>query len=472
MLTKDNYENIKNRILEIIKDNTDNQEKFIDVFYHKATLENAYIKVYGKLCKELNKETKGKNLLGKDQDNTNSLFKNKLVDKCRSIFKNNEKINGFIKEIKPEERDNMLKKYILGNINLICELINVKILPKKIGPECINYLFEQYEKENNEKMKLINIEELIIFIDRFGTLTFMEKNKINSKKKNELNEKIEDIFTKLEKIKNESKFPEYIKYKIINLIEKKKNNYQKSKYEKSLLAKSKKEVEEESKIKNKVKVMKIIKNTDISQDDINKKIKSELNNYKEFIEEDKKENKENFEWAEVIYLYEKQKKSFDSILEGYIVNCGDFIEKQNNIKYAKKFIKELIENYNEQFNNEEKIKIRKKIFNLFEITKDIAFETPKIYDIYSYTIFILIKNKMIKIKNLENIIKEKKEIEEEDYSIINNIFMNIYKYYKNYLFKNELKKIDFINSKKSAFESLFYNEESEDEYEEEKEEEE
>ena len=50
--------------------------------------------------------------------------------------------------------------------------------------------------------------------------------------------------------------------------------------------------------------------------------------------------------------------------------------------------------------------------------------------------------------------------------------MNIYKYYKNYLFKNELKKIDFINSKKSAFESLFYNEESEDEYEEEKEEEE
>ena len=149
------------------------------------------------------------------------------MDKCRSIFKNNEKINGFIKEIKPEERENKLKKYILGNINLICELINVKFLPKKIGPECINYLFEQYEKENNEKMKLINIEELIIFIDRFGTLIFTEKNKINSKIKNDLIEKIEDIFRKLEKIKNESKFQEYIKYRIINIIEKKKNNYQK-----------------------------------------------------------------------------------------------------------------------------------------------------------------------------------------------------------------------------------------------------
>ena len=74
MLTEDNYENIKNRILAIIKDSTDNQEKFIDVFYHKATLEIAYIKLFGKLCKELNKETKGKNVLEKDKDITQIFY--------------------------------------------------------------------------------------------------------------------------------------------------------------------------------------------------------------------------------------------------------------------------------------------------------------------------------------------------------------------------------------------------------------
>ena len=459
MLTEDNYENIKNRIVEIIKNNLDYQEKFIDVFFQKATLENAYIKLYGKLCKELHKELKENNKEEKNKEKTNSLFKTKLIDKCRNIFKNNEKIYEYIKEKDPFERENKFKKYLLGNINLICELINMKILSKKIGPDSINFLFEKYEKENNEKLKLIKIEEIIIFVDKFGTLIYTEQNKINSKTLKELNEKLEDIFNKLEKIKDESTIPDYIKYKLINLIEKKKNNYEKSKYEKSIIAKSKKEVEEESKTEKKVKVIKIIKDTDITQDDINEKIKKELNEYKEYIEE---ENNEKYNWKEIIYLYEKQKKSFDSILEGYIISCGDFIEKQTNIKYAKKFIKELIENYNKQFNEEEKINIRKKILNLFDIAKDIAFETPKIYDIYSYTIFILIKNKIVKIKHLKNIFKEKKGTE-EDYFVINNIFLNVYKYYKNYSFKDELKKIDFINSKKNMFDWIFDYEESEEE---------
>ena len=74
-----------------------------------------------------------------------------------------------------------------------------------------------------------------------------------------------------------------------------------------------------------------------------------------------------------------------------------------------------------------------------------------------------VKNKIVKIKNLQNIIKEKKEIEEEIYPALNSIFMNIYKLYKKYLFKNKLQEIDYINRKKNLFEWVFDSEECEDE---------
>ena len=61
MLTKDNYEQIKQDILGVIKDNVDYQIKFLDVLFQKAVLERAYVALYAKLCKELDKELPQKN---------------------------------------------------------------------------------------------------------------------------------------------------------------------------------------------------------------------------------------------------------------------------------------------------------------------------------------------------------------------------------------------------------------------------
>ena len=451
MLTEDNYEKIKKRIIDIIQDRLEYQEKFVDVFFQKAILEKIYIKLYGKLCKELDNELKDKNNNEKGKEKISSFFRIKLLERCRDIFKNNKLIYKYIKEKDPDEREIKFKNLILGNANFLCELITSKILSKKITPDCINFLFEQYEKEKNEKLKLINIEEIIIFADKIGELFYHENNKKNKS----LDENIEKIFKKLENIKNGSGFPARLKYKIINLIEKKKNNFHKTEFEKSLMAKSKKELQEE-KSENKKK-----NNT---QDDINEKIKHGLNEFKEFIEEG---DNEEYPWKEIIYLYEHKKNSFSKIIEGYIISCGDFIENINNIKIAKKYINELVEHYKDKFKDEEKKNLRKKLLSLIDIVKDIAFETPKIYDIYSYTIFIFIKNKLVKIKYLENIIKDKKEIEEENFSIFNNILVNIYKYYKKYKFKDELKKFDFIKSKRQLFDWIFEYDESDNEEEEE-----
>jgi hypothetical protein len=372
MLTKDNYENIKNKILEIIIKNEKNQEILVDIFFQKAVSEKYYIKLYAELLKELDKEIRKKNKSVKKEKgskSTYSVLRKDLVDKCSVIFKKSEKMYEYIKEKDPYDRENKFKNYILGNANFITELINTKILSKKVAIECIYHLFKKYENENNTKLKLISIQEIIIFIDKFGTLINSIKNDLDSKDFKFYDEEIKKIFEKLEDIKNDKEIPGYIKYTIINLIEKKKNNYEKTEFEKSMIAKSKEEVEEE--FKNKEKRFEEenddeqeteegdIENNDgsITQEEINEKMKSGLNEYKDMLDEEGNSN--NYSWNETTFLYEIKKQQFDSIIEGYIISCADFIEKKDNIKYAKDYIRELIEYYHEKFNQKEIMNLKK-----------------------------------------------------------------------------------------------------------------
>ena len=59
---------------------------------------------------------------------------------------------------------------------------------------------------------------------------------------------------------------------------------------------------------------------------------------------------------------------------------------------------------------EEKIDIQKRIFNLFELVNDLAFETPKIYELYAYVLYIFIEYNIMKIEDLENIFKNSTEL--------------------------------------------------------------
>ena len=453
MLTKDNYEETKKKILDIIKDNVDYQYKFLDVLFQKAVFEKAYVEIYARLIKELDKELPQKSQSkeqkeGEKKQKPKSEMRKRLLDKCKEIFviEKNEKFDEHIKAKDPEEREAKLKNFILGNVNFITELIKIKILSKKIAPPCINDLFKRYEKEKDDiKLKLINIEAIVIFTDQFATLVHSQEKKIATEEAKKYKESIDEIFRKLEKLKDEKDFPGYIRFKIINLIEKRKNNYQISKLEEYRKAKSRREVEQE-----------IENEGQITQEIINDKIKKGLNDYKEFVEEEG--TSEKYPWKETTYLYDKKEKSLDDILEGYIASCVDFIEKESNIKYAKDYIKELIEYYGDKIHKKEKKELKNRLLSLFEIVRNYAIDIPKIYEIYSYIIYIFLDNNIMEISDLEEIINEKDAIE-DDYKDISNIFKMAYDYYKEENFKEELSKFNFIKNNSKLFEWIYHNDE-------------
>ena len=453
IMTKDNYNENKSKILEIIKENIEYQEQFLEIFILKAVKEQSYAELYAKLCKYLNKTLPQKYKKSENSKMHSSIFRDKLIKKCREILKAQNFDNYMIgKEL--DEKEIELKKLVVGNVNFISELIKIKMLSKKIIPDCIDYLFKRYyEIENEKELKLIFAQSIIHLTGKFGTLIHSEKKNIKSEETQKFKENIEKIFIKLEKIKNDKDLPGHIKYQIINLIEKKKNNYKESKFEKSLKAKSKKELEEELEKKDIEKESEGLEGNDKEKNEIKEKIKKDLNEYKDFIEEEG--NSEKYLWNVTTELYDVKLKKFDDILEGYIESSADFIEKNsNNIIYAKDYIKELIGYYASKINEEEKNDIQKRIFDLFEIVNDLAFETPKIYDIYSYVLFILIENNIMEIVNLVKFYKE--DMNENDISLLNKVFKNICEYDESGLFKKNLKKFGFICKNKEVFKWVFF----------------
>ena len=441
LLVKDNYNEMKKQILEIIKDNEEYQEQFLIPFFNKIIREPAYSEIYAKLAKFLNKQLPQKNKNEKTK-HPSSTFRIKLIDKCRDFLKEKDFVK-YLDEEKSQDSKNKLKKYIKSNVKFLLELIKIKILSKKIMPEIADYLFERYKNENEKYLKSIFAETIVFYVDNFGNLIHNEEENLKPEDISKYKEKLEENIKKLEIIKEDKSIDGHIKYLIINLINKKENNYKKTKFEESLIVKSKKELQEE---KEKEEKEKELEKKEKEQEEINNKIKNDLNEYKEYVEEEG--TSEKYSWKIITDLYDVQYKSLDDILEGYILSSADFIEKKDNIKYAKDYIKELIGFYSKKINNKEKSELQERIFSLFEIVSDLALDSVNIYDIYAYVLFVFIENDIMKIEDLENILKNSEGI-----SILNKVLK--YKYEDNKSSKFKLKKIGFIKKNKGLFEWLF-----------------
>ena len=463
-MTKDNYEEKKLKILELIKDKIENQNKFLEIIFLKSILEKSYVILYAKLCKDLNKELPQKSETRK----TSSIFRQNLLEKCKEMLKFEEKINfdEYVKEADEQEKNNKIKKIILGNALFISELVNIKMLSKKAAYECIDYLFKRFNENKNNDIKLINIQAIIIFIDKLGTLIHKEKEKEkekNSKIKKEKNNQknfdkmLDEAFAKLEKIKEDPAIPGHVRYSIINLIDKKNNNYKQSEFEKYITAKSKKEIEEEAKeiknIQKKEKDIILSEKEEINQEQINEKIEKDLYGYKDIIINEG--NSDNYLWSITTDLYDVKLKGFDDILEGFIVSSAFFIEKKENIFYAKSYINELIVYYGSKMEENEKKDLINKVIYLFELIKDFAFETPDIFEIYEYVIYLFIKNRVFNMKDLEKIFAAKENSKEkEDVNIMSKVFQNIFNLMvqdDEIELKNEFKELYFINKYKDSF---------------------
>ena len=453
LLTHDNYPKIKQEIIEKIGDSIENQDKFLDVLFQKAVLEKAYVKLYCMLVKELDnylvKNPPKQSEKDKDKDNDkdkenkkevkkgkkeHSEMRSHLIDRCKIIFQleNNEQFDQYIKEKDPEERRNKLKKFILGNVYFITELMKIKILSKKVGPDCLKHLYDRYQKNQTDKtLKEITLEAIIIFSENFGRIIYEEK-KMKTADKQQFNKVLDDIFQKLENIMNEPGLVGHIKYNIYNLLEKRKNNFALSKFDESLIAKTKEEVEKESENE--------------TQENINEMIKKELKIYKECIENgDENEDP----WKITSALLKKRisyGKTFGDILEGFFMAASEIYEEERNHDYVKKYIDELIEFYYKRFTKKDIKELKERILKLFEIIVDISLDVPDIFDIYAYVLNIFLQIGLIQFSDLVELKKEEISIKS-----ISDTLKYLSQYYEKDDFKERLFELPFVQKEKDEF---------------------
>ena len=432
ILTVDNYKTTSEDIYKIIEDNIEYQEKFLDVLFNKSVNEKAFVKLYAKLCKDFDKKLPqrtdpkpdAKTKSGAPKKPT-SMMRVKLLDKCRQIFKieNNEKFDAYIKVQDPEERETKLKKFVLGNVNFIGELINIQILSKKIVFQCIDNLFARFNKENADKsLKMINLEAIVILLDNFGTLLKVKEAKMKEEDKKEFNEKVGSYLKKLEEVnEKEQGIVQYVKYKIINLIERSKNNWEKSKFEKSIEAKGKKDLEEEEENERENEREKATLKA-LSQDEITDQMGKDLINFKDHIFEDEG-TPSNYSWSIVETIYNEHGNSVAEMIQGFLFSCLDFVQNDKTLNLAKDYFTELIFYYKKSLRNSEKKEIVKKTVHLLKVARDNSLDNLLILDVWSIMLSNLIRAHLFSRDDLLEI----GELEKEDLKTIFVIIAKIIK---------------------------------------------
>ena len=395
ILTVDNYKSVSEDIYKIIEDDIDKQEKFLDVLFNKSVNEKAYVKLYAKLCKEFDKKLpqKGPKKDEKSTKKATSMMRMKLLDKCRQIFKieDNEKFDEYIKVQDPVEREIKLKKFVLGNVNFIGELINIQILSKKIVKQCLNNLLARFNDKNADKsLKMINLEAIVILLDNFGTLLKSKEDKMKKKKKKQFNELVNEYLNKLKVVIEEEKgIVQYVKYKIINLIERSKNGWEKSKFDKSLEAKGKKDLEEED--ENEVNEREKSTLKPYTPDEILEEMNKDLINFKDHIEEDEEGTPQNYNWETVESIYREHGNSLADMIQGFLYACLDFVQDKKSLKLAKDYFTELIFYYKKSLTGKEKKEIVKKTSHLLRVARDISLDNLLMIDVWCVMLSNLIR---------------------------------------------------------------------------------
>ena len=470
ILTMDNINDVLNKTMNLISRNEknfilsdqeiiNNEYILIKAIVNKACMESRFVNLYANLCHELYKKLKN---VSYNREN----FRTILINECENKF-NELNINENISKNKiyslEDEKIILIKKKFIGNIDFICELIINDFLEKDLG---FYYLEELNKIYNNNDIleqidkfkKNIALEATVNFISKFGKKIFSNKD-INS-----INKLNKFINSNLKSILDNKDLSGFLKYKIINLIEKQKNKWKDSLFEKSILAKSKINLSNNSsnkkrkrKRRNSNKSLKImnqnytlsnkkIKNNSkdtnslnssnydshISlklnssnsysniDDEIIKLIEIDINKYKEYFNINNIKNKSDlnqriqigneFDWSSVDEILSVNKINLVEIITCYIEVCIDTIVDLNQIFIVNDYIKNIISYYSSELTNKEKDIIHKKMVNLFLNIRDICIDNNNMKQIMGYLMLILIQNKLYFIKDLNNFIGLEKEI--------------------------------------------------------------
>ena len=506
LLVEENYQDILKQITEmilfekndsIINENKilnkndkiiENEHIFKEIIFKKAAIEVKYMNLYAKLCNDLNinilselKEQKN------EKNNKERNLKLIINDECISILNNfktleiNNKIND-----KESEEYLFFKNKIIGYVNFLYELINIELLKQQFG----FYVLEQFYKiYNDNSMNLYNeiknifLEGIIILINKLGKLV-LEKN--NKKLIENINNYIQNYLYII--INNKINIPNCLKYKIINLLIKRDNQWKEHLFE--ILKEGEKEKEKNKNIKIEIKENNSINDNDISDSNItnsninknndNEKNKVDIDGKKEIIEEDlnnyisyyteennkgeiniKKDIDKSYNWKIIDELINTQNFGLESIINWFISICTTLIYEEKKLLIANDYIKNIIEYYSNSLSQKAKESIHNEMIKTFLNINLYINENKNMYKILGNLLYILIDNKLYHIKYFNNYLKLDKQTQINLAIITRYCIISSGKFAKKYL--NDFKQTKlFINNDifnqyvNDALKDLFY----------------
>ena len=208
----DNDSNKQNNKI-ISKKYIDNINHFVNIIYHILLNEDKDMNLYSQLCNKINYLLLKENNY-KDENN----LENIIIKEYLKIITNQE----FLNSINDEEFEN-IKNKIIDLSNFIIELTSSKLIEIIKSLNIIFQLFKEYEKEyKNNNVKFLFLEICVYILDSVFEI-ILEFPKIEDNIYN----LIDDIINKLNISLQERKLPNYLKDKIINIIDKKKQKINK-----------------------------------------------------------------------------------------------------------------------------------------------------------------------------------------------------------------------------------------------------
>ncbi len=458
-LTVDNYKNILNKIIEMVylSENNNkielnkpeyllhNQCILVEIILDKATIEKGYVVLYAKLCADLFIE-----YIKLIKEYNNPEIENQLIDgenlktiltsECRQRFDECVSVSTLSKNLDDEEKKEIFlifKKKFLGNMNFIAELINVKILSQTKGFEFLDILYKRYiQIKNNDKIKYLNLEGAVTLLTKFGKIV---TDRQNPKHMQNLDNYMKDNICPIISNNNEENdgLPNYLKFKIINLIEKQKNNWKDSLYEQSIVAKGRNNNNisfyhdgNDSNININIDEswtdgQKLINNAIRDKEDsIITLLKNDIENYVSFLNDHEIENKKDlneynnknensdinneYDWSISEELIIKTKNELEEIIRCYIEVCIDYVTKEKTIFYCNEYIKNIINYYSVDLNKEEAEKVHMAMNDLYLNIEDICIDNYYMLEIMGYLMFILMNNNLFFVTDFDKFMNEDK----------------------------------------------------------------
>ena len=483
IISPQNYFVIKNKLLNLIINKEKNISiSFVNILYPIAINQKKYQPIYAKLCRDIDKIDK----CHCKKDKNKSIIRTQLMKFCKSNFK---KIKVCLENI----------KYIENDINFIGELINAQMVSKKVGIQCLTHLINKFNQYNNNKKIINNKDEkylylncIINLLNQFGTcINYYQKDKIRKEELLLFQKDINNNIILLNEIVNNKKnkdMPNKIKFKLIELIEKSKNNWEITLYEQSRYQFIKSIYEEinTDNINNNINSIniKFEKNENIYNNNnnikLNKQSKSmspnnnknniivninnaqkKLSGYSEIIKDNltlfkrhiiecgSSDNFKDWEKIDNLFLNKKIKKS---VIFSNIINAAKyFLENKNDIYYLDNYIKIIFEYYYNYLNKgdlNEIINILLKELSYLtnkEINKE---ENKYIIQIWIVIIYYLLQNKIISMSDFDYFSNGyNNEIKNNVFIILNGVCN--YDINNKQLYLKELTNTKFINMNKN-----------------------